>query len=40
MPSAALDPSQCNPLKYFVNHSVVFGASFALRFLRLTLTIV
>jgi hypothetical protein len=26
-PTATLEPAGCNPLKYFVNHSIIFGAS-------------
>jgi hypothetical protein len=25
VPSAALDPADCDPMKYFVNHSIIFG---------------
>ncbi|KAF8898715.1 glycoside hydrolase family 16 protein [Infundibulicybe gibba] len=28
IPSAALDPSGCNPLKFFVNHSIIFDITF------------
>jgi hypothetical protein len=29
VPSAALEPGRCDPLKFFVNHSMIFGMRFS-----------